>query len=96
MSGLRSLKADVFSSLMLASAVDFYERKTESAPITIVGVMETDGMVSMKRLQARVRERLLEKVIRFRAVPRERDGWSYWDVSFCLPVVAAVLIVTVC
>ena len=78
-----SVKADTCSHLMHCGLRDYAAGKLEGKPMLCVGWIYFQHKVTMEQLQREVLEKLVSRVTRYRAVPVERDGWTYFDT---LPV----------
>nr|ASA49418.1 wax ester synthase/acyl-coenzyme A:diacylglycerol acyltransferase 5 [Thraustochytrium roseum] len=75
----KRVKADTFSHLMHLGSRDFEAGKLDAKPITTMGWFYFAEPVDMEVLRNEVHEKLVDKVFRYRAVPRERKGWTYWE-----------------
>ena len=73
------VKADTVSHLMHCGLRDYQQGKLEGKPMLCVGWIYFKNKVTLEQLQVEVLEKLVSKVTRYRAVPVERDGWTYFD-----------------
>lgn len=74
-----AVKADTVSHLMHCGLRDYLQGKLEGKPMLCVGWIYFKNKVTLEQLQVEVLEKLVSKVTRYRAVPVERDGWTYFD-----------------
>lgn len=74
----KSIKADTLSHLMHIATRDWSKGKLDAAPVMVIGWLMFKNPVSPEQVKQEIKEKLLN-ITRYRAVPRERDGWSYWE-----------------
>lgn len=75
-----AIKADIVSHMMNCGLQDMIAGKLDAKPMLCVGWIYFKEQVTMEQLQTEVLEKLVSKVGRYRGVPVERDGWTYFDL----------------
>lgn len=74
-----SVKADTLSHLMHCGLRDNMAGKLEGKPMLCVGWIYFKERVPLRKVQEDVLEKLVSRITRYRAIPVERDGWTYFD-----------------